>query len=94
MSHTFNKHELKEAQHRLIEGIKNYIGDIWDIKSDGKYEGCTWDCTSPLLFDMGVWRLCQRAVHKGALRAYGRVEIVNAKEVIRFTLLFDKGLII
>jgi len=92
--HTFTRSELVEARDILVTGIKRYIGDLWNIKSDGEYAGCTWECTSPLLFDLGVWRLCQQVVHKGARRAYGKVEIVDSGSKIMFTVLFDKNSII
>ena len=62
--HQFSQSEIREAEHRLAHGIRKYFGEAWRIKFDGEYQGVSWDCRSPLLFDVGIWRLLQGVIHR------------------------------
>lgn len=88
--HTFTRSEIKLAQHIFENSIKKYFGEVWQIKSDGEYIGKSWDCRSVIAIDPGVWRLCQAAVHAGAIRAAGRIEAKEAGTVLRFIILYNK----
>lgn len=90
MTHTFTRSDIYQAKHFFSEAIKKYFGEVWNIKSDGEYKGVSWDCTSPLTFDMGIWNLCQMAKHKGAQRAAGRIEEMEQRSVLRFILFYEK----
>jgi len=87
--HNWTRSELLEAKHEFTHLITSYFGEVWDIKSDGEYKGCIWDCMSPLLTPMGLWLLCMRVKHKGAVRAAGRMESHNVGTIVRFTLLYE-----
>lgn len=95
--HKWSRSEIRYAEHLFANAIKKYFGEVWRIKSDGEYRGCSWDCTSPLTLDMGIWNLCQGAIHKGAYRAAGRIETHKVGTVLRFIIFFnpkeDKGII-
>lgn len=90
--HTFTKSEIKLAADLFERRIKATWGEVWKIKSDGEYKGMAWDCESPLLFDTGIWQLCQRAKHSGARRAAGRIETREAGDILRFILFYERNL--
>lgn len=87
--HTFTKLEVKQAKHELATYIKRYFGEIWRIPSDGEYVGKSWDCTSMLILDAGLWRLMQAGIHAGAKRAAGTVVPVNSDTALRITILYN-----
>jgi hypothetical protein len=89
ISHKFTRTEIKLALELLTKAIKKHFGEVWQIKSDGEYKGVTWDCRSPLLFDSGVWYLCQQAKHRGAFRAAGRIESRDTGHMLRFTIFYN-----
>lgn len=88
-THTWTKSEIRKAEHDFAEMIKKHFGEVWRIKSDGQYVGCAWDCASPLLVDRGLWLLVQKAKHRGAKRAAGRIEDREAGSVLRFIIFYD-----
>lgn len=87
--HKFTRKEIREAEHDFAENIKRYFGSVWRIPWNGEYIGVSWDCHSPLSTYGGLWRLCQEAIHKGARRAAGRIEVREAGEVLRFILFYS-----
>lgn len=87
--HQFSRLEVYQAEHEFVDAIKRYFGEVWRIKSDGEYKGCTWDCRSPLIFDAGIWRLCTYARHHDARRAAPRLELIDSGHLLRFTILYD-----
>lgn len=88
--HTFTRMEIYEAEHLFAKYLKRYFGEVWRIPSDGQYSGVSWDCTSPLLFDTGLWQICQTARHKGALRGAGRIERLKQDTILRFILFYER----
>ncbi len=88
--YTFSRSDIRRAEHEFAENIRKYFGEVWRIKSDGEYLGVDWWCRHPVAFYGGLWRLCQVAKHKGAIRAAGRMEVREANTVIRFILLYNR----
>lgn len=94
--HVFTRSEIKFAEHLFEKAIKKYFGEVWRIKSDGDYLGCSWDAKSMLAIDNGLWYLCQRVIHKGATRAAGRIETKECNTILKFIIFYnsmEKGII-
>lgn len=89
--HQFTKLEIKQAAHEFEQNIVNYFGEVWKIKSDGEYRGVQWDCINMITMHQGLWLLVQRALHLGAIRAAGHIEVRDTGHVLRFTLYFARA---
>lgn len=92
MTYTFTRSDIHKAEHYFAQAIKKYFGEVWRIKSDGNYKGISWDCASPLTLDMGIWTLCQSAIHKDAKRAAGRIETHQQNTILKFIILYESTL--
>lgn len=86
--HKFSRLEIKQAEHEFAEMIKKHFGKVWSIPSDGEYVGCEGICRSMIMLDNNLWQLCQYAVHKGALRAAGRIQVIDSGHALKLTILF------
>lgn len=94
-THIFTRSEIHRAEHLFAERIKKTFGEVWRIGRDGKYKGVNWVCVSPLQFDLGIWKLCQAARHRDAIRAAGRIESADTGHKLIFILLYESvGVII
>lgn len=87
--HHFSKLEIAQAKHELDAMIKNYIGDLWQLKSDSVCVGKSWECRSMIALDAGLWRLCQAAVHAGAKRALGVVEEKDSGHMLLIKVFYE-----
>lgn len=87
-SHVFSRKEVIEAEHDFAERIKKSFGSVWSPKSDGQYVGVAWDCRHPVAVIGGLWRLCESAKHRGAVRAFGKIETREARTLLRFILFY------
>lgn len=95
--HHFTQSEINEAKHELGASIRRYFGEVWTLPETGRYEGVTWDCRSPLLFDQGIWMLTMRAKFKGTGKASGRIEVLDTGHLLRFMIFtntFDERIIV
>ncbi len=89
MPHTFTRSEIRQAEHEFAVMIKKHFGEVWRIKSDGEYKGVTWECRSMITLDAGLWRLCRAAIHRGAIRAAGRIDVKDAGDMLLFTIYYS-----
>lgn len=85
----FTKSQLNECEHVFKQQMLRYFGEIWNPKSDAEYKGKAWDCKSMLSMDLGVWYLLQQVKHTGSLRCFGKIEVRDAGETVRFIAFYD-----
>ncbi len=88
--YTFTRKDRNLAEHLFRQAIIKRFGEIWTPKSDGQYIGCSWDCRSMLAIDGGLWRLVEAAIHKGALRAFGKIELRDSGTMLTFVIFWEK----
>ena len=87
--HHFTKSEIRQAEHEFTQMMKKHFGEIWTPKSDGEYEGKSWDCRSMVSLDAGLWRLVQEAKHTGTERVFGKIEVKDSGYLLRFKIFYQ-----
>ena len=88
--HTFSKKDINFAEYLFKAAIIKRFGEEWSPPSDGEYIGCSWQCRSPLAFDAGLWRLVEASIHRGAKRAFGKINVKDSGDMLEFVIFWEK----
>jgi hypothetical protein len=86
----FTRSDVKRAEHEMAEMILKTFGEIWTPAEDAMYHGCDIYLKTMIPLDNALWELCQRAKHKGALRAFGKIEIRDVGETMRLAIFYKQ----
>lgn len=87
----FTRSDVKRAEHEMAEMIVKTFGEIWNPPiGEFMYHGCNMELKSMIPLDNALWELCQHAKHKGALRAFGKIEVRDVGETMRLIIFFKQ----